>query len=332
MSSASINNNAGLSAALSSLNIGDGAINNEEREATDDRNTATILCANCGKEGGDNMNSCNKCDLVVYCNAACKKKHRSKHKKKCEKRAAELYDEKLFRENLPREECPICMLLLHHDTGLSAFFTCCGKIICNGCIYAIRDGGKNIGAKDLCPFCRTPKGVSVKEEANRVNKLVENGNANGYYQLAASYANGTYGIPQDQTRSNKLFLKAGELGCAHGYFNIGLAYEQGTGVTIDKKKAKHYFELAAMNGDINAKYNLGIVEGRDGNHQRALKHFLLAAKAGDNDSLDNVTDGYMDGFVTKEEYANTLREYQKSQDGMKSDARDKAVIHGWMNY
>ena len=32
----------------------------------------------------------------------------------------------------------------------------------------------------------------------------------------------------------------------------------------------------------------------------------------------------MDGYVTKEEYANTLREYQKSQDEMKSDARDKA--------
>ena len=32
----------------------------------------------------------------------------------------------------------------------------------------------------------------------------------------------------------------------------------------------------------------------------------------------------MKGFVTKDEYANTLREYQKSQDDMKSDARDKA--------
>ena len=32
----------------------------------------------------------------------------------------------------------------------------------------------------------------------------------------------------------------------------------------------------------------------------------------------------MAGHVTKEQYANTLREYQKSQDEMKSDARDKA--------
>ena len=36
-------------------------------------------CANCGKEGNsDDMNTCNKCKEVKYCNAACKKKHRKK--------------------------------------------------------------------------------------------------------------------------------------------------------------------------------------------------------------------------------------------------------------
>ena len=49
-----------LSDALSSLVIGD-----EER-------IIMTRCANCGKEGdGDSMNSCNKCYLARYCNAAC---------------------------------------------------------------------------------------------------------------------------------------------------------------------------------------------------------------------------------------------------------------------
>ena len=40
-----------------------------------------ITCAACGKEGeDDNMNICNKCKMVYYCNVACKKKHKSKHK------------------------------------------------------------------------------------------------------------------------------------------------------------------------------------------------------------------------------------------------------------
>ena len=32
------------------------------------------------------------------------------------------------------------------------------------------------------------------------------------------------------------------------------------------------------------------------------------------------------GNVTKDEYANTLREHQKSQGEMNSDARDKALV------
>ena len=39
----------------------------------------------------DNMNTCNKCKMVKYCNAACKKKHRKKHKNVCERRVAEMH-------------------------------------------------------------------------------------------------------------------------------------------------------------------------------------------------------------------------------------------------
>ena len=73
--------------------------------------------------------------MVKYCNAACKKKHRKKHKKACEKRVAELHEERLFKDVEP-EECPICMLTLPINANESSFFSCCGKMICNGCIYA----------------------------------------------------------------------------------------------------------------------------------------------------------------------------------------------------
>ena len=51
--------------------------------STADKDNDVSVCANCGKEGSsDNMNICNKCKKAKYCNAACKKKHRHKHKKK----------------------------------------------------------------------------------------------------------------------------------------------------------------------------------------------------------------------------------------------------------
>jgi len=66
------------------------------------------ICANCGKEGSDVTNTCNKCMMVKYCNASCKKKHRSKHKKQCDRRIAELHDEALFTIP-PKEDCQICL-------------------------------------------------------------------------------------------------------------------------------------------------------------------------------------------------------------------------------
>ena len=207
MNSDSNNNNAELPGTLLSLlSIGSSdESNNEEKDANTSNNTDTntlTLCAACGKDGGDgdSMNACNKCDLVKYCNVACKKKHKSKHKKKCEKRAAELFDVELFKEPPPREKCPICMLpppLYDNHTGMT-FKSCCGKDICNGCIYAMKEtGGKNM---KLCPFCKTMPPRSLEEEVKRVMKLTEKGNAYAFNQLGGYYEQGIMGIPQDWER------------------------------------------------------------------------------------------------------------------------------------
>ena len=95
---------------------------------------------------------------------------------------------------------------------------------------------------------------------------------------------------------------------------------------MNKKKGKHFYELAAMNGSVNARYNLGCVEMEAGNHSRACKHFILAAKAGLKLSLDNVKTCFLKGIVTKEEYANTLRAYQRRHDEMKSGDRDNVEV------
>jgi len=279
-------------------------------------------CASCGKEGnGGDMNTCNKCKSVKYCNAACKKKHRKKHKKACERRVAELHDEKLFKDVEP-EECPICML--PHQTGASTFATCCGKRICNGCTLAmVMSEGK-----DICPFCRTPESYSEEDNIKRLNRLIKSGNAEAHFILGVHYEIGLKGLSQDIQKANELFLKAGELGYAAAYCNLGRSYYHGGGVEIDKKKGKHYYELAAMSGSVNARYNLGVAEMVAGNIERAYKHFIIAARAGCDDSLDEVRVVYMTGlgFVTKDEYASTVQAYRERQKEMKSEMRDKAAI------
>ena len=154
---------------------------------------------------------------------------------------------------------------------------------------------------------------------------MEKGNAYAFYMHAGYYANGEHGLPQNRAKANELWLKAGELGCAKAYCNVGNTYANGMGVEADKKKAKHYYEQAAMKGSVAARHNLGCMEGETGNHQRAKKHFMLAAKVGDKDSLEFVKKWFMGGVVTKEEYESTLRSFQKSVDEMKSEARDKSA-------
>ena len=278
-------------------------------------------CANCGKEGNSSdMNTCNKCKGVKYCNAACKKKHRSKHKKACERRVAELYEEELFKEVEP-EECPICLLPLPIGSNTLKIQTCCGKLICSGCTYEM----KMSEGKDLCAFCRTPPPSSNKDCIQRVKKLMDKGIGDGFYQLAWYYSEGSKGVPQDYRKANELFLKAGELGCAVAYHNLGVLYRDGRGVEVDEKKTKYYYELAAIGGDIHSRHNLGCIEYNAGNYDRAIKHFIISARAGSERSLENVKVGFMRGIVTKDEFASTLRAHQLRKDEMKNDARDKAA-------
>ena len=178
----------------------------------------------------------------------------------------------------------------------------------------------------ICPYCRSPQESSEEEAVERLKNIMEKGNALAFNQLAGCYAQGTYGMPQDMSKANALWLKAGELGCANAYNKLGYSYAIGQGVKADKKKSKYYDELSAMEGCVNARHNLGHMEGQAGNHQRAMKHFILAAKAGHDKALEYVKKGYMGGFVTKDEYESTLRAYQKSIDEMKSEARDKAAM------
>ena len=301
-------------------------LTNHKMSSSSSSSLPDSVCANCdkGEECSGDLKSCTACQMVKYCNRDCQIAHRPQHKKACKKRATELFDKKLFKEHPPREDCPICFLPLPLDLGQSAFESCCGKLICSGCTHSMREtGGENMM---LCPFCKTPNAESDEEEVRRTEKLMERGDAHAFNQLARYYDDGTMGLPQDQAKANELYLKAGELGHAEAYYNLGCSYRTGDGVEIDTKKAKQYWELAAMNGSEQARHNLGCMERQTGNDQRVKKHFLLAARAGHKGSLENIKQGFMKGLVTKEEYANTLREYQKSRDEMKSEARDKALV------
>jgi len=263
---------------------------------------------------------------VKYCNRECQIAHRSQHKKECKKRAAELHDEKLFKQPSSTEDCPICFLLLPTLNSGSTYFTCCGKTICSGCVYApVYDDQGNKVNKKKCPFCRTPAPRTDEEVIRNEKKRAEANDPIAIYNLGVEYRDGTNGYPQDYTKALELWHRAGKLGFADSYLNIGYTYELGQGVEVDKKKALHYFELAAMMGNAVARYNLGIKEEEEGNMERALKHHMIAVRCGYSPSLKQIKELYSNGYATKEDYTKALQSYQVYLSEIKSDQRDEAA-------
>ena len=298
------------------------------------------VCANCGKEGSDINNVCAKCKQVKYCNAVCKKVHKKKHKKDCEEYqrlatenhneelriAAELHDIELFKQPPPPEDCPICEY--RRPTLIKGFRyqACCGKTICSGCFYApVYDNQGNEVIEKVCPFCRVPTPYTDEENIQRLKKRVEAGDAHAIYNLGSRYRDGTSGLPQDYAKALELWQEAGELGYANAYCCIGYAYERGRGVDVDRKKAKHYFELSAIGGDEVARHNLGNDEWRAGNKERALKHWMIAVRDGYANSLETIKQMCTYGRATKDDYMTALQLYQAYLGEIKSLQRDEAA-------
>jgi len=294
---------------------------------------AISICANCGKgeEESVKLKSCTACKLVKYCSRDCQIAHRSQHKKECRKRAAELHDQKLFQQPQPPDDCPICFLRIPVlQTGAiytgSIYYACCGKVICSGCCWApLYDNQGNEVVNKKCPYCRTPELQSEKEIVKRYKKRVEAGDPLAIHDTGCWYKDGIYGYPQDYSKALELFHRAGGLGFAKSNTNIGYAYKHGNGVEVDENKAKHYYEVAAMQGEAQARHNLGLAEGRAGNMGRALKHFMIAVRDGKSDSLETIKEMYLNRLATKEDYTKALQSYQTYLSEIKSRQRDDAA-------
>jgi len=199
-------------------------------------------------------------------------------------------------------------------------------MICTGCVYApLYDSQGNEVDNEKCPFCRTPHPDTEEEHVKRLKKRVEANDGQAFFTLGSYYRDGLFGLPQDYDKALELFHRAAELGNADAYGCIGNVYENGEGIVVDKKKAKHYYELGAMGGDVAARYNLGLEEEDAGNIDKAIKHFMIAVRCGDNQSLEMVKEFYANGNATKEDYTKALQSYQIYLDEIKSDQRDQAA-------
>ena len=327
------NDDSGLSNMMSTLNVNDDNQNTTADTSNNDNdNNNNIIssgdvCANCGKgeEAGINLKSCAACKFVKYCSRDCQIAHRPQHKKACKKRAAELRDIELFKQPPQLDDCPICFIRLPTYVIGRTYMSCCGKVICTGCIYASQSRATSKGKKDVCPFCRTRPSKSDEECDIKMKKRMEADDPIAIYEIGKYYSNGTNGFAQDYTKALELWHKAGELGHVEAYHTIGYAYKHGNGVEMDKEKALYYTELAAMGGDADARFSLADSEGSVGNFGRAMKHMIIAIEGGHSTALEMIQRMYKNGLATKTDFEKALRARQAYLDEIKSEQRDEAL-------
>eukprot|EP00984_Skeletonema_dohrnii_P015077 scaffold6456_cov98-Skeletonema_dohrnii-CCMP3373.AAC.3 len=289
---------------------------------SEDNMSNISVCASCGITEVDEvkLKECADCDLVRYCSDECMQDHKSQHVEACKNRAAELHDELLFKqpESSHLGDCPICMIPLSLDLPKSIMKSCCSNVICKGCDHAnmLREIEGKLAFK--CPFCRAPVPTKNELDEMRMKRAEANDPAAMRQWAREQYDKGDY------SSSFEWYIKAAALGNVDAHAELAYLYRKGQGVEQDEKKEIHHFEKAAIGGHPGARHNLGCREGVNGNIERSMKHFIIAATQGSDESIKVLMNAFKRGLVKKEDLAAALRAHQAVVDETKSPQREAA--------
>ena len=101
----------------------------------------------------------------------------------------------------------------------------------------------------------------------------------------------------------------------------------GNGVEKDKEKEVYHWEKAAIGGNPIARHELACIEEENGNIERAVKHYIIAANLGHEESMEALWTFYPAGYITKEKLESTLRTHKAAIDATKSSQRDAAEAY-----
>jgi len=222
-------------------------------------------------------------------------------------------------------ECLICCLPMPLDKTKYSFYSCCGKLICDGCYVANKKREDEDGLEHKCLYCRE---TLVDLDLDHNQRMLERVRAN---DPAAMCVMGSKRYKEgDYDSAFEYWTKAAELGDADAHHRLGDSYFDGEVVEEDFKKAVYHYEKAAVGGHHMARHNLGAIEEEvNNNTERAVKHYIIAAKLGFEKSMKELWGQYSKGNITKEDLDDTLRTHHAAVNEMKSPQRKEAENYSY---
>ena len=291
------------------------------RQGSDKEQADILRCASCGTAKGNEigLKYCDLCDLVCYCSDECMQNHRPEHEAICNERAAEIRDEILFKqpECTHLGDCPICCLPLSLDPKKRLLLGCCSKILCVGCDYANAVRERDQKLDETCPFCRHIKPKTTEEGVKYAMKRAERNDPTALWQMGIRYVN-----KEEYDAAFEYFTRAADLGDAGAHYNLSHMYMKGQGVEKDEKKELYHMEEAAIAGHPHARHNLACCEDNKDRCDRAVKHWIIAANLGHDESIQALKECYKDGDISKDDFAAALRGHYAAVAATKSPQRE----------
>ena len=155
-------------------------------------------------------------------------------------------------ESSPRRECPICYHRLPLEEAGHIYHTCCGQVLCNGCVIGkqrtqlkeLRKIIEGITSEEeqfrliskrgmkiyVCPYCRAPSPDDEQVLLQRVYDRIEICNDRDYTialnQLGSHYKTGQQGLPRNLTKAEELYKKAYDLDDPDAAWNLYFLYHE----------------------------------------------------------------------------------------------------------
>ena len=309
-----------------------------------------MLCAFCDKVITDDEEviTCGCCEAAIYCRRKCQKSHWSTHQRDCELRSVVLQDDLLFQQPAKTHlgDCPLCCLpipvlecydggsFLLNERNFYKLYPCCMKIVCHGCISARSLVERSVGISPNCPFC-SRSFTSMEKGLELIKTEAEEGNAlaiceyGDYVQRVGSYNGVTRNLGDDgrHFESYDDWMRAAAMGSIQAHFALSAAFHHDMyGYDdADVGVSRNHAARAAIAGHPVARFNLGVMEKSEGNRDRAVMHWNIAARQGSSSSMKKLKELKNRGSVSKEYYLATKEAYREAKEKMASHEKSLAL-------
>jgi hypothetical protein len=128
---------------------------------------------------------------------------------------------------------------------------------------------------------------------------VENEVPEAITSLGNGYRYGHYGLVKSEKKAAKIWKRAVELGEVDAMVDLGILYNSGIGVKLNKKKAERLYHTAADRGHALAQYNLGLLLYSQKKIEEAFRYYALSADQGFTPAENNLGCCYHTGEGTE---------------------------------